>query len=213
MQKPDPYGEWVILGSSQGKGDSPQPIDEELLAAAREAWPRVLAHARRELADKGLGPDKTTLTADVWEGVLRSVSRTFQRRRDDRTTVSDLQSYLIGIFHHRFNRVLKKERRRLDTIEFVPSTVELEQLASARDTQWVPDLERAITVKEIMNHMDEWTRRVWSARQYGYSWKEISRRLGLSEQQTKMRFRRGLEKTRDRVFDLLGRRNPRPPEG
>jgi RNA polymerase sigma factor (sigma-70 family) len=213
MQKPDPYGEWVILGSSQGKGDSPQPIDEELLAAAREAWPRVLAHARRELADKGLGPDKTTLAADVWEGVLRSVSRTFQRRRDDRTAVSDLQSYLIGIFHHRFNRVLKKERRRLDTIEFVPSTVELEKLAGARDTQWVSDLEGAITVKQVISHMDEWTRRVWSARQYGYSWKEISRRLGLSEQQTKMRFRRGLEKTRDRVFDLLGRRNPRPPEG
>jgi DNA-directed RNA polymerase specialized sigma24 family protein len=95
----------------------------------------------------------------------------------------------------------------------VPSTVELEKLASARDTQWVSDLERAITVKEIMSHMDERTRRVWSARQYGYSWKEISRRLGLSEQQTKMRFRRGLEKTRDRVFDLLGRRNLRPPEG
>ena len=72
MQKPDPYGEWVILGSRPGKGDSPQPIDEELLAAAREAWPRVLAHVRRELADKGLGPDKTTLAADVWEGVDRS---------------------------------------------------------------------------------------------------------------------------------------------
>ena len=82
MQKPDPYGKWVILGSSQGKGDRPQPIDEELLAASREAWPRVLAQARRELADKGLGPDKTRLAADVWEGVLRSVSRTFQRRRD-----------------------------------------------------------------------------------------------------------------------------------
>ena len=212
MDKPDPYGEWAIFSSKQGK-DAPYPPDEELLAAARGAWPHVLAHAHRELDGKALGPDNTALAADVWEQVLRSVSRTLQRRRDHQPPISDLQSYLIGIFHHRFNRVLQKERRRGETIELVPSTLDLDRLAGARDTDWVSDLEREITVKEIVAQMDDWTKRVWKARQLGYSWKEIAKDLGQNEQQAKMRFRYGLEKTRDRVLNRLRPRNPRPPEG
>ena len=52
MEKPDPYGEWVLFGTKQEPGENPLPVDEDLLAAAREAWPHVLAHARRELGDK-----------------------------------------------------------------------------------------------------------------------------------------------------------------
>jgi len=114
----------------------------------------------------------------------------------------------MGVFHHRFNRVLKREQKRLETIELVSSTLDLERIESAQDTEWVSELERALTVKQIISHMDEWTRRVWGARQYGYSWKEISGRLGLSEQQAKMRFQRGLEKTRDRLTNLLRERKP-----
>jgi len=206
VHKPDPYGEWVILGSKHGEDKAPYPIDEELLGAAREAWPRVLAHARRELSDTVVSSDKTALAADTWESVLRSVSKTRQRRVGERPPIADLQSYLIGVFHHRFNRVLKREHRRLETIEPVSSTLDLERLEGARDTQWVSELERTITVKQIIGYMDEWTRGVWSARQYGYSWKEISGRLGLSEHQTKMRFHRGLEKTRDVMTELLRER-------
>lgn len=205
VYKPDPYGEWVILGSKHGEDRAPYPLDEELLGAAREAWPRVLAHARHELRDKSAGADKTALAADVWESVLRSVSKTRQRG-GQRPPIADLQSYLIGVFHHRLNRVLKREHKRLETIEPVSSTLDLERLEGARDTEWVSELERAITVKQIIGYMDEWTRRVWSARQYGYSWKEISGRLGLSEHQTKMRFHRGLEKTRDVMRKVLRER-------
>ena len=206
MQKPDPYGEWVILGSKHGEAKASFAIDEELLGAARQAWPHVLAHARHELSGTTVGSDKTALAADVWESVLRSVSKTRQRRRGQAPPIADLQSYLIGAFHHRFNRVLKREHKRLETIELVSSTLELERLEGARDTAWVSELERAITVKQIIGHMDEWTKRVWSARQYGYSWKVISARLGLSQQQTKMRFHRGLEKTRDTMTKLLRER-------
>src|SRR5487761_461486 len=125
VQKPDPYSDWVILGSKHGHDKPSYPIDEELLAAAREAWPHVLAHARRELSDKDVGADKTALAAEVWERVLRSVSRTRQRRRDQAPPIADLQSYLMGVFHHRFNRVLKREQKRLETIELVSSTSDL----------------------------------------------------------------------------------------
>jgi DNA-directed RNA polymerase specialized sigma24 family protein len=211
VDKSDPRGEWVISGQKSGQEQNSSPVDEELLAAAREAWPHVLAHARRKLADNALAEDKTALAADVWEGVLRSVSKTLQRRQDHQPPIADLQSYLIGAFHHRFNRVLKREQKRQQMIQLVPSTLDLDRLKSTRDFDWVSELERAITIREIIEHMDDWTRRVWKARQYGYSWKEIANHLGLNEQQAKMRFRYGLEKTRDNLFNLLRRQRPNPP--
>src|SRR6266850_2088700 len=177
--KPDPYAEWVLLGTKQGPGGPPPAIDEELLAAAREAWPHVLAHVRGELFDKELGPERTALAADIWDRVLRSVTKTRQRNSDRRPPISDLESYLIGVFHHRFNRLLKKEQERAE------------------------QLERAIAVKQITDRMDPWTKKVWQARQYGYSWKEIARWLGITEQQAKMKFQYNLEKIRQSIVRVM----------
>jgi len=210
MQKPDPYGEWALPGPEKGKDTGSSPAQEALLAASREAWPHVLAHARRTLAGQGPDSENTALAAEVWEGLLRSVSRALHRRRDQQP-IADLNAYLIGAFHHRFNRVLKRERRRSEIIELVPSTQDLERMDSARDIQWVAELERAITIREIVDQMDDWTRRVWKARQLGYSWKEIAEHLGLNQPQAKMRFRYGLEKTRDRLFGALQGRKSIPP--
>ena len=203
MDKPDPYGEWVLFGNKQGESGQPLAADGELLSAAREAWPHVLAHARLELGGKELGPDRRALAAEVWERVLRSVGKTRQRNKHNRPPISDLQSYLIGVFHHRFNRLLKTEQRRAETIELVSSTLDLERFESVLDTEWAEELERAIAVRQIANRMDGWTKKVWQARQYGYSWKEISSWLGVTEQQAKMKFQYGLEKTRQSIVRLL----------
>jgi hypothetical protein len=212
MEKPDPYGEWVLFRSECGKDTDAFPVQDELLAAAREAWPHVLAHARRELSGRSVSLEKTALAAEVWEQVLRSVSRTLNRRRDHRPPISDLQSYLIGAFLHRFNRVLKKEQRYAERIELIASLHDLERLQGAVDAHWVSDLERTITVNQIVAHMDEWTRKVWKFRQFGNSWKEIARYLGQNEQQTIMKFRYGLEKTRQHMFDALRRQERKPPQ-
>jgi len=211
MEKSDHlYGEWVLLGIQQQRGEQSNAVDEALLAAARQAWPHVLAHARRKLGEKGLLSDSTVFAAEVWEKVLRAIAKKRQRRPEQHV-VADLESYLIGIFHHRFNRLLEREQRRLSTIELVASTADLEKIESARNIRWVSELERAITIKQIVVHMDEWTRNVWKARQYGYSWKEISKPLGLNVQQAIMRYRYGLEKTRKRLIELLRVRKASPP--
>lgn len=213
MDKPDPYGDWAIRGDEPDRNGTVSPEEEELRNAAREAWPHVLAHARRHLAGKGLGLDETAIAREVWEGVVRSASKALKRKGFAPKAIQDMQSYLIAGFHHRFNRVLKREHKRLQTIRYVPSPADLDRIASASDTQWVSDLERAITVREIIAHMDDWTRKVWGARQYGYSWKEIAKRLGLSEEQAKKRFRYGLEKTKNRLIEHLRKREPSPSDG
>ena len=83
--------------------------------------------------------------------------------------------------------------------------MEFERIEGAQDTDWVSELDRAITVRQIVAHMDEWTKRVWQARQYGYSWKEIAKRLEVSEQAAKKRFQYGLEKTRENLLGAMKR--------
>ena len=135
--------------------------------------------------------------------VLRSVSKALQRKSEYASSIGDLESYLVAAFHHRFHRFLKTEQKRRELFEPVPESLDLEQIESAQDTEWVSELERAITVKQIMSRMDGWTRKVWRARQYGYSWKEISAWSGLNEQAAKKRFEYGLEKTRRNIVRLL----------
>ena len=212
MAKTDPYGDWVLFEGEDGAA-RPVGIDEELLAAAREAWPRMLAHVRSELAGKEFGPERTAIAAEVWDGVLRSVAKTRQRSRSNRPPIADLQSYLIGAFHHRFNRFLKKEQRRLETIELLSADADLERIESALDTTWVVDLEKVITVRQIANQMDGWTRNALQARQYGYSWREIAAWSGLSEQTVKKKFEYGVEKTRQRIVRFLKGRKTKGPSG
>jgi len=208
MDKPDPYGDWVLLGTKEGLTGSALPVDQELLAAARNAWPHVLAHVRGELFDKELGAERTALAADIWDTVLRSVAKTRKRNQDHRPPISNLESYLIGVFHHRFNRFLKREQKRAETVELVSSALDLERFEAAVDSDWAEQLERTIAIRQITDRMDGWTRKVWQARQYGFSWKEISGWLGVTEQQAKMKFQYNLEKIRQNIVRIVKR--PRP---
>lgn len=196
MPSPDLNPEWVLSKSSPDK--KAQPLETELISAASRLWPRVQAHARRELANKNCD-DGIALAAEVWEGVLQSVARTVERRNGTGPSIVDLDAYLFGVFHHRFNRALKRERRRQETIELVPSTRDLEQLPGAHDAQSPRKVERSLQVKEVVQNMDDWTRRVWTAKQYGYTWREIAEHVGLSEQTAKARFHNALRKLAARL--------------
>ena len=209
MSKPDPYGDWVLFPATEGESKNPSPTDNELILAAREVWPRVLAHAKNELNANDLGSDGTSMAAQVWEQMLRSVSKTRQRLAAPRQPIADLPSYLFLAFVHRFNRTVQQERKRAERVELVSSSVDLERIETAQDTGWVEELERSIAIREISDRMDGWTRKVWRARQLGYSWKEIASWLGVSEQQAKMKFQYGLEKTRHSIVRLLKAGKPK----
>ncbi len=198
MPSPELNPDWVL--SSNSPNNKAQPLDhnDELITVAGRLWPRVQAHARRELANKN-PDDSVALAAEVWEGVLQSVSKTRQRRNGKGAEILDLEAYLFGAFHHRFNRVLKKERRRQATIELVASSHDLEQLPGARDLKSSRELEHSIQVREVVQNMDGWTRKIWTARQYGYSWREIAEYVGLGEQAAKVRFHHALRRLAARL--------------
>jgi DNA-directed RNA polymerase specialized sigma24 family protein len=209
MSKPDPYGDWVLFPASEGESKNPSVADNELVLAAREVWPRVLAHAKKELNANSPGSENASMAAQVWEQMLRSVSKTRQRNTYPRQPIADLQSYLFLAFVHRFNRALLHEQRRQETIELVSSALDLERIESAQDAGWVEELERTIAIREITDRMDPRTKKIWQARQLGYSWKEISVWLGSTEDQARKKFDYGVEKTRLSIVRLLKAGKPK----
>ncbi len=211
MEKADPYGEWVLHKIQRETVGNSVPLPEEVLTAARAAWPCVVVHAARELEREGSKRESEALAADIWEAVLRSVSKALQRKGEYRSSVGNFESYLLAAFRHRFHRFLKAEHERREVFQSVPEGLDLVVVERTQDGGWVEELERAITVRQINERMDPWTRKVWQARQYGYSWKEIALRLGVSESQAKMKFQYGLEKTRQSIVGLLKGAKPKKP--
>ena len=198
MSSPESSPEWIVSHSSSETNTQPLSTDQELLTVAKRLWPRVQAHARKELP-KWNPDDSLALATEIWEGVLVSVSKTLQRQNKSSSQIADLDAYLFGVFLHRFNRALKRERRRQEKIELVASSRELEQLEGARDVKSAGDIERSIQVKQVIENMDAWTREVFAARLYGYSWREIAEHHGLNVATAKLRFRNALRKLADRL--------------
>ncbi len=120
MPAAEPGPEWVLLSTGAGTR-AKTASDRELIGAARSAWPKVLAHARKELSRHGIRSDETGLVTEVWESVLQSVSQTLERMKGRRREITDLEAYLLGTFYHRFSRTVRKEQRREETISLVSS--------------------------------------------------------------------------------------------
>jgi DNA-directed RNA polymerase specialized sigma24 family protein len=166
-------------------------------------WPRIVIHATREFEGQGSNLEAVALAADIWEAVLRSVAKAFHRKGEYASTIEDFESYLLTAFHHRFHRFLKAEHERHEIFQSVSRPPNLDLLETTQNAEWASELERKIAVRQVTDRMDGWTKKVWQARQYGYSWKELSTWLGITEHQAKMKFQYGLEKTRASLLRSL----------
>jgi DNA-directed RNA polymerase specialized sigma24 family protein len=199
----DSYGEWVIRRLQQEAGGDANPLPAAVMAAARVVWPRIPALVANEIKPQGSLQEAEALAAEIWEKVLRSVSRAIGRNGNYASSIRDPEAYLLVAFQHRFRRFQKAEHGRRDRFPAASTSLDLGLVEGALDATWILELERAITVRQITDRMDPWTKKAWQARQFGYSWKEIAARSGLSEQAAKKKLEYGLEKTRQRIVGLL----------
>src|SRR3984957_2337342 len=99
----------------------------ELIVVARRLWPSVQAHAYREQPGKG-SDEAPGCASGVWEGMLRAVAKAVQLSSGRIWRIRNMEDYLFGAFHHRFNRALKKERRRLQPVQHLSSNHDLDSL-------------------------------------------------------------------------------------
>lgn len=197
MVEQDQVAKWVI-GQVDGQQSDEQTL--KFLECASMAWPRVLAHVRRELASHGLTSDEvTSLALEVWENTLRSVWKTWRQRPESAGRIDNLQNYLIGAFHHRLNRDLKRKRLRDSILEF-RSTEQLATLSGAAnvDEDYANRIDRSIQLDQVYAEMNEDTKRAVIARVYGFSWTEIGEHLHIEEQNLMMRVQYAIRKIRDK---------------
>ena len=195
MPAPEPGPEWVLSGAHPRLDPA---TESELSKAARSAWPKALAHVR-QVQSRDPFDDDGILVAEVWESVLQSVLKTLDRMNGRRGEIGDLEAYLLGSFYHRLGRALKKEERREEMIHLVSSAQELELLdKTSRVVQ--DNIEGKVHAQEILDRMDEWSRKVWIAREYGYTWKQIGDVLGTPGDSVMLRFRRRMKILRERLF-------------
>jgi len=188
--------EWVLSAVFASRGHAREEITE-LADCARRLWPSIQAHACKERSGNSR-EDALALATEVWEGVLQSVANALERSNGKRPVIQDLDAYLFGAFHHHINRALLKERRMRELLEQLPSNGDLGRLRQAHCSEVERVLEESIQIKEVMAQMDDWTRKVWTARKYGYSWREIAEYYRLTEPQVKLRFRYALARLRIR---------------
>ena len=194
MPAPEPGPEWVLSGANPRLDSA---TESELSKAARSAWPKALAHVR-QVQSRNPFDDDGILVAEVWESVLQSVSRTLARTNGRRGEIENLEAYLLGSFYHRLRRARKKEQRREEMIHLVSSAQELEVLGKTSHAEQHA-IEDTLRAKEILDRMDEWSRKVWVAREYGYTWKHIGHVLGVPGDSVMLRFRRRMKILRARL--------------
>src|ERR1700739_1489147 len=144
----DTYSEWVIHKLQQETGGDANPLPAEVITAARVVWPRVVTLLASELRREGSVREAEALAAEIWEGVLRSVTKAAQRNGNYTTSIREPESYLFIAFQHRFHRHQRAERCRRDRFQSFPSKLDLGSVGNARDTKWVLGLERTITGRQ-----------------------------------------------------------------
>jgi len=177
--------------------DAPDEQVSEFLAAANLAWPRVVAHTRRELAHHGLSANElTSLTTEIWETTIRSIWKTLGRRAQGVYEIGDLQNYLIGTFHRRLNRHLKRKRLNENLLDFLPPD-ELGELPSSNNVDYGIRIQQRIQLAQAYEMMDDCVKKAVIARLYGYSWAEIAKTSQLKEQNLIMRVQYAFRKIRE----------------
>ena len=198
MLKQDQVARWIIGLRDDSEADG---RTLKFLEGSLRAWPRVLAHVRHELSNSTLSGDEAeSLALEIWEQTLRSVWRTWQERPNLADRIENLENYMIGAFHHRLNRFLKRQRLRDAVMEFRP----LEELVRMKgavnvDEGFAPRVQRGIQLQKAYMEMKEDIRLALTAKMYGFSWKDIAKRFGIDEQNLIMRVQYAIRKVRGKV--------------
>lgn len=125
------------------------------------------------------------LTSDVFLEVVKSIS-SFRAE-------SDVKTWLFSIARHRWYKYLRKKKRTVQASELYELT-ELEQPSGGSAENAFLDRELVKRVYAIINEEKERPRSVALMRIEGYSFYEIGKSLGISENSARVMFFRTKEK-------------------
>ena len=165
------------------------PIEQDLVDAAERNWARFHAYSLRHQQD-------SSRTADILEATLLALSRARKTNARLMRPIRNLDNYLYSAFVRCLNRRMAREPK----IEPVGSLQDVEARASGQNSFVSPTIEDELLVDELMTFMDEDTRRMFTLRKLGYSWKAIARILNTTANNAQVRYDQGLKRARYRLL-------------
>ena len=185
---------WPLF-AARLSGRAPTENEALLLAASRRLWPAALAAVSSQVSQtSGLPLDSKSIATECWEGALTSALGTMNKLGS--VKISDLDSYLFGIFSFRLNRYLARERKRQRIVEFVPESDSLAELPGARDESWVKKAESRIALQQALKKTDDSFQVMAWCYSHDFSWDKIGDIFGVTGEQARKRFDYGVQKLR-----------------
>jgi DNA-directed RNA polymerase specialized sigma24 family protein len=162
-------------------------ISPVVLDAAEGIGRRAIEHAERLLIDPAVA-------ASLLEEAAATVSRALaSKRKCAQANIRDLPSYLFRAFIRRVDKVKKRQLAQVGDLA-VPT------FGSSNSTDPQASVEAKILVDELLARCDAKTREMFYRRIEGFSWKEIGRSYGISNDAAKVRFSEALR----RIGEELG---------
>ncbi len=154
-------------------------IDREVYDAAVALLPRVGGYAQRTLGDAAVG-----------QRLLMKACALVTRRRQSGEDLANLSGYLYRTWQRLLLAELEKANghRRLET-----------NLAAESPRHTSEDLDRRILLQQIIQQMDDWTRRVFEYLALDFTYDQIAAELGGNGHAVRMKYDRKLQALAQRL--------------
>jgi DNA-directed RNA polymerase specialized sigma24 family protein len=165
-----PYQLWLSEIDEEGNA-----LDPDILKAARELEPTFLRYRQNEIGCE-------SMTNTIAQKAVEAASNAAHGR-----PVENPKAYLLSVFMRRVNRFLDRQARNVALDDL--SDDHLKKVMKASDEN---PIERQLSLHELLDCMDEETRRVSLLRFQGYSMTEIADQMSVTRACLSVRYRRGL---------------------
>jgi DNA-directed RNA polymerase specialized sigma24 family protein len=166
----------------EGYTDEFGVIAPEVYQAAGELWPQARQQALNTLGDEQIGH---TL-------LLKAAAQVTQQWREHPAEIANLKAYLFQTFKRLLWAACKRELRR----HAQSGPLQEELPATLSDT--AEQIDNYLTIQQVMQKMDTWTREVFELLKLGHTYEEIAAMRGTRAVLVRVKFHKRIKTLRDR---------------
>jgi hypothetical protein len=163
-----------------------RPIRADVRAAAHEIWDLACARAQATLGDQADA-------AEIMEISVERVSHYLNRRG-----VLLFSMAVSGLLTTAFSRQVQKRRRKMERLELLGGSADLDEQLHAPD--WSADIDWQLDLRKIVRRLSQRSTRILLRRRDGVDWKSIAKELGIAESTAQNSFWREI---RQAQLDML----------
>lgn len=160
-------------------------IDSHVHETAQTLWPKAERDSLQTLHDSATG----------WRLLMKACALVTRKLSTTPETINNLSGYL----YRTWQRLLLEEAEKEKLHRSIEENLAAEATTTQSITQTAEQLDRRILLQQVMQQMDDWTRRVFEYQTLGFSFEEIAAELGSNGHAVSVRFNRQIEQLAKRL--------------